>query len=315
MELEEIAFKLQTSNLLLKQQLLKEKQDLKEEQDLIKIQAKTIQDLKENNQETDNLLSILDSKDDQISSLNLQIIHLKSSLDSLKSRNSVLDSKSSTLEQDNLSLSHSIAIKSQEISQLDQLNQFLIQQQDQNSTLHLQFKQEKNSLISSLSLKVDEFTLENSRLNSRLLILENQSQDLDSSLKSALLKITDLESEKNQSTLQFNIEMNTQKKLADLYNQKAIALTSRNDELQQLADSLEHNQSLNIDRIKQLESSLLEKNNLLDFKIKELENVNNNLSQSFDSVYKSNLAGYLESIRFSRKQTPKKRAINDGNVY
>ncbi|KAJ3275866.1 hypothetical protein HDV01_006732 [Terramyces sp. JEL0728] len=168
---------------------------------------------------------------------------------------------------------------------VDWLNQELASKGDQLQ----QYRKEKTEQVASLQAGLDTANQENSSLQIRNQSLLERNNELQEKLETKLNQIRELEN--NQITIesQFKIEMNSQKKLADLYQSKCQELASQNQELEDVLRKVEEqlnklnneSESRLMEKNEIIEEMQLEKNKLhLDIEKleSELQTINNELS-------------------------------------
>ncbi|RKO90894.1 hypothetical protein BDK51DRAFT_25809, partial [Blyttiomyces helicus] len=165
---------------------------------------------------------------------------------------------------------HAAATQEQEAGQLKRSNEFLSAELDRKSREFNEYRKEKTAQVATLQRNMEEVTEEKSSAENVAASLRRRSDELEQKLQDLLFKSKETENRLILTEQQFKNEMNSQKKLTDLYEAKA-AEGER--------------------QVKELETLLSETR----ADVERIEDENRRLAEEVDAVVKANDALDLEN--------------------
>ncbi|KAJ3313257.1 hypothetical protein HDV04_002241 [Boothiomyces sp. JEL0838] len=263
------------------------KEKLKIIEDLNAHKTRSVQETLDH--EKQNLEFVLNAKQQECLHLSEELEYSKKQLqekklESRKDKELLAQTQASELELKTL-LSNANQQVEQSQKIIDWLNQELAGKGEQLQ----QYRKEKSGQLSVIQAELEVSNQEKASLQIRNQNLVERNNELQEKLESKLTRIRELEN--NQITLesQFKIEMNSQKKLADLYQSKCQELTTQNEELEEVLRNVEgqlnrlsnESETRLLEKTEIIEEMQAEKNKLLldiEKLESELQTINNELS-------------------------------------
>ncbi|KAJ3322833.1 hypothetical protein HDV06_002694 [Boothiomyces sp. JEL0866] len=240
-----------------KELIIKEK--LKIIDDLNQHKAKSVQETLDHDKQ--NLEFVLNAKQQECLRLSEELEYTKKQLQEKKIESRKDKELLARVQASEMELKTLLSNSNQQVEQsqkiIDWLNQELAGKGDQLQ----QYRKEKSEQFSVLQAELETTSQEKSALQIRNQTLLDRNNELQEKLEAKLSQIRELEN--NQITLesQFKIEMNSQKKLADLYQSKCQELSSQNEELEDILRKVEGQ----LNRLSnETETKLLEKSEIIE---------------------------------------------------
>ncbi|KAI8905089.1 hypothetical protein EDD86DRAFT_258023 [Gorgonomyces haynaldii] len=179
----------------------------------------------------------------------------------------------------------------QELKQSKKMIEWCNEELDRKNDHFQEYRREKQDQVAKLQTELETMTQDKTSLESRNQSLQKRTKELDERLQQSLQKAMDLENRLIVNEQHFRNEMNSQKKLTELYQSKSQELSKQLESFEHLTHDLEH-QLLNMRESSQEEQQELlteletlrekrqEQEQEIDRLKQELANVNQTLEQN-----------------------------------